>query len=72
MCSLGNAYISHINSYRVKRLSSTRQEHKTRKKNKDLPKSTVPENIYEIACDDNSGYQELREFNNISTYDKLK
>ena len=30
------------------------------------------DNIYEIAFDDNAGYQELGEFNNISTYDKLK
>lgn len=57
---------------RVRRLSSTKQEQKVGKKYKDTPKSTKPDNIYEIAFDDNSGYQELEEFNNISTYDKLR
>nr|XP_022310844.1 cell death abnormality protein 1-like [Crassostrea virginica] len=57
---------------KVRKLSSANQEHRTSKKNKATPKSTMNDNIYEIAFDDNAGYQELGEFNNISTYDKLK
>ena len=72
MCSLKNVVTFHINCCRVRKLSSANQEHRTSKKNKATSKSTMNDNIYEIAFDDNVGYQELGEFNNISTYDKLK